>query len=325
VEAAAADRAHADDLRGTFAEGEPVSLICVDFPFLKARPAQDGDRRYIYCEASNEVRDQEGEVVKQSALRGSKDFFLSNGNVDIEHKSILPTAVTGVENPREWEIGRPVDVRFGDTETFCKSEIYQRNPKSEWFWGTIAVQDPPMQWFPSVGGIPLARETKVDPHTGEARVIITKAKWFNLAFAREPQNLAVSPAKIVPIGAFLKALAFASGARCCLGPDCSPESTCKAITAGYGTDSATLTGGAALRRQSIQGGVLHLWDQHLAKYVRALGTDACPHSRAPQTIDTLHNHFSTCAGLAPADAAAATTRLLRMQARRRARRGGRHE
>jgi hypothetical protein len=320
---AAAHGTHADDLLGTFAEGEPVPLLCVDFPFLKARPAQDGERRYLYCEASNEALDQEGEVVRQKALRDATPFFLSNGNVDIEHKSILPPQVTGAENPREWEIGRPVDVRFGGTETFVKAELYAKNPKADWFWSTIAVQEPPMPWFPSVGGIPLARETKVDPHTGTARVIITKAKWFNLAFAREPQNLAVAAAQIIPIGAFLKALAFANGTRCCLGPDCSPETTCKAVTAGYGTDSATLTGGAALRRQSIQGGVLHLWDSHLAKYVHALGTDACPHSRAPQTTDTLHDHFSTCAGLAPADAAAATTRLLRMQARRRARRGGR--
>jgi hypothetical protein len=310
-----------DELVGTLGVDERCEYVGITLPFLKARPAQDGEHRYVYCEASNEAWDQEHERVAQEALKGSVDLFLSKGNLDIEHKSILGP-LAGAENPREWEIGVPLAVKFdGGTRTFVKGELYRKHPKADWFWQTITVQEPPMRWFPSVGGQPLARVQRTDPHTGEKRAIITKAKWINLAFAREPQNLSVPGVSLMPLGAFAKAIAFAAGERCCLGPDCAEGTTCKAITAGYGTDSAQLTGGAALRRQSIQGGVLRLWDSKLAKY---LNSATCQHVHAPQTRETILDHFSTCEGLAPADAAAATTRLLRMQERRRARRGGRH-
>ena len=83
---------------------------------FKATPHTEGDKRFIYMEASNEVRDLQDEMVLQKALTDSAEYFLRFGNIDIDHYTKI-----GVPNPQKgyigipnfelYEIGRPIDVR----------------------------------------------------------------------------------------------------------------------------------------------------------------------------------------------------------------------
>ena len=57
--------------------------------FFKARPATEGDHRFVYCEPSNENWDAQNERVLQKALAESAPHFLKFGNIDIDHLSLL--------------------------------------------------------------------------------------------------------------------------------------------------------------------------------------------------------------------------------------------
>jgi hypothetical protein len=184
-----------------------------------------------------------------------------------------------------------------------------------------------MRWHPSVAGEVLERKTVVDPHTKQTRRIVTKAKWLNLGFSKQPQNLSLAGVSVQPIGAFAKAAAWALGERCCDGDDCDGDGLCGfekadgAITAGYGTDSATLTGGGALRRQSIQGGIVDPLGSAHTRLLR--GGIVCPHTRGSASLKGggLATHFRDCEGMDEhAAASAAATFADRLVRRRRARR-----
>ena len=96
--------------------------------------------------------------------------------------------------------------------------------------------------------------------------VIRKVRWTNIGLSQTPVNLHVPEASTMPIGVLAKALGV----------------VCKGLEAGYGTDSATLSGGGALRRQSLDrtvqdGTVRNYFDfrdrmaGHLRKHIAALG------------------------------------------------------
>lgn len=297
---------------------DDATLVCVGLPMVKARPVTEGDRRLLYLEASRETFDDQAEKILKSALLGSADLFLAKGNIDLDHKSMPQVArVLGIENPREWEIGLPLEVRELGDSVFVKGEIYRGNRWADWFWETFAEQSPAMRWFPSIGGLPLERRTVVDGQTGQSRRIVVKARWSNLALSREPIHPEVAAASIQPFGAFVKSVQYAleHGTVCtCDDAGCSCT-TAKAVTAGYGTDAAGLTGGAALRVQSLGGGVLDQtqgWRGRSARFLNMLAgcEDRCAHARGPVTHTALTDHFCACEGLSEPEARQEATRLL---------------
>jgi hypothetical protein len=290
-------------------------LISFEPQLLKARAAEEGGQRIVFAEAANEAWDQEGERIETGALLGSVGLFLSKGNIDLEHKSFIGERL-GLPNPREYEIGRPLEVLSGDRRVFVKGFIYRGLERADWFWKSLTTVAPPMPWFASVGGIPTKRRTVFDKAAGKHRSIVTEARWVNLAFAREPINLSVPAVSVTPFGEFAKAAAWALAQPECDGESCE---CVKAITAGYGTDSATLTGGAALRRQSLHGAVLSPWDEQATRYLKAIGTPSCDHTgvSGPITHETITDHFATCEGLEHAEAKRAAARFLTTIARRR--------
>lgn len=218
---------------------------------LKARAGTEGAERVIYIEASNEGRDYQGEIVLAKALEDSATHFLRYGNLDIDHKTMPSVAKAhGITNPQEWEIGMPIAAQFERKRTFVKARLYQGDTplaaRANMVWDSLTQLSPPKRWYPSVGGIPLGAEARIDPMT-KARVhVITKVRWSNLALAAEPVNQHVPSASTTPIGVFAKSLGGFVIA--------------KDLTAGYGTDSAALTGGGALREQSLDGRIHSYWD-----------------------------------------------------------------
>lgn len=203
---------------------------------LKAMPVEESGRRFIYMEASNEARDFQGEVVLAKALAESAEYYSRYGNIDLDHITVLGPKV-GIQDYPAFEIGRPVTVKVAGKDTFVKAEIYSGDTPvaacANRFWDSVTKLRPAQRWFPSVGGSVMGR----DP-TGR---YVTKVRWCNIGLSKTPVNPAVPEASTVPFGVLAKSW----GA---LGLDLG-----KALSAGYGTDSAALTGGAALRTQSLAG------------------------------------------------------------------------
>ncbi|MBE0436590.1 MAG: hypothetical protein IBX56_12385 [Methylomicrobium sp.] len=209
---------------------------------LKASASEEGGRRFLYFEASNEDRDIANEIVLQKALEESADYYLRHGNVDLSHYTILGPR-SGLDNFLEYEVGKPVAVRVDGSRTFVKAELYQgESPmaqRASMVWDSLTKQSPPSRWYPSVGGSVLSKSIKIDPATGEKLAVIDKVRWNNVALDRCPVSKTVPEVSTMPTGVFVKSLgAFVMT---------------KALEAGYGTDSAGLVGGGALRGQSLHG------------------------------------------------------------------------
>jgi hypothetical protein len=220
-------------------------------PMLKATPATEGDRRYVYVEASNESVDQQGEIVLCKALENSMEYFQRFGNLDLEHYTQIG-ARAGIPNHESYEIGTPVDVRIQKSETFVKGEIYQGSgkmaEKANLFWSSLTEISPPKKWFTSVGGAVLEKSMQIDPASKSRVPVIERVRWSNLAFSATPVNANLRPASLVPFGPLAKSW----GAY---GLD-----VVKSLQAGYGTDSATLTGGPAISEQSLDDALYSYWN-----------------------------------------------------------------
>ena len=266
----------------TGVDAEALAYNAVSCTFLKARPAVEGDKRFVYMEPSNERRDSEGEVVLKKALQDSVDYFLQFGNIDIDHLTLVGFKL-GMENPREWEIGKPVDVKFNPF--VVKAELYQGEAakKANWVWETMTGQTPPMPWFPSVAGRFPVRE-----QDGRGAKVV-KVMWNNIGISREPINHAVKPVSL------------------------TPDEFMKAVTAGYGTNSAGLMGGGALRRQSLQGAPQKPYNLVASRYLKAIvgGVAGCDHVRHPATPEKISAHFEECEQVEKGCAKAYTDRLIK--------------
>lgn len=209
---------------------------------LKATPVTEGDSRFIYLEASNEARDLQNEIVLAKALEESADYYLKFGNLDLEHYTQIG-AKQGIPNHESYEIGRPVEARFKDGRTFVKGCVYSGSgpaaDKANLFWSSLTELNPPQRWYPSVGGVVMAKGVKFDPATNQKVGVVTKVRWANIGFSKTPVNPELETVSIIPFGALAK----------CWGADGLDLS--KALLAEGGSDVANLTGGAALRLQSL--------------------------------------------------------------------------
>lgn len=215
---------------------------------LKSRPSEENGNRYIYFEASNEGVDQQGERVLAKALEDSAAHFLAYGNIDLDHYTLLgkpnpSKGWPGLPSPEQYEIGRPVDVAVSGKRTFVKAELYKGDTElarnANMVWDSMTKLSPPKRWYPSVGGSVMAKSQSIDPSTKERIDVVTRVRWTNLAISQTPVNQHVAAAQTTPVAVFAKSL--------------NGLVICKSLTAGYGSDMATLTGGSALRVQSLDG------------------------------------------------------------------------
>jgi hypothetical protein len=209
---------------------------------LKATPKEEGGERFIYLEASNEGVDQQGERVLAKALEESAANFLKFGNIDLDHYTLIG-AKMGIVNPMSFEIGRPVDVVVKGETTFVKAQLYKGDGElarnANMVWESMTALNPPARWYPSVGGSVLAKSLVIDPRTHEKVAVVTKVRWTNLALSRTPVNQHLPEAQTAPVAVFAKSLnGFVMS---------------KSLEAGYGSDMANLSGGSAIRMQSLDG------------------------------------------------------------------------
>lgn len=223
-------------------------VLCIT-EMLKATPRVEDGQRIIYIEASNEAVDHQGEVVLAKALADSADYYLRHGNLDIDHYTLVGPRM-GIRDSNLYEIGRPAEVTSRDGKTFVKGIVYSgTGPAAEQaniFWSSLTDINPPQRWYPSVGGaIPAGgKVVEFDPKTNKRRVMVKATRWTNIGFSKTPVNPAVPTVSTAPFGALVKSWS-ADGIDF--------DAFNKALTAGYGTDSATLAGGGALSTQSLHG------------------------------------------------------------------------
>lgn len=218
---------------------------------LKATPVVEGGDRFIYLEASNESLDQQGEVVLAKALEDSASYYLRFGNLDIDHYTQIG-ARQGIPGYELYEIGRPVDVAVRNGQTFVKGQVYSGSgpaaERANAFWSSLTDLSPPARWYPSVGGAVVSKSVRIDPETKGKRAVIERVRWTNIGFSKTPVNPNLTTVSTVPFGALAKSM-------CAEGWDFA-----KAVEAGYGTDSAALAGGGALRMQSLDKSLHSYWD-----------------------------------------------------------------
>lgn len=260
---------------------------------LKASPMTEGDERILYLEASNEDVDHQGEIVMQKALSDSADYYLRHGNVDLSHYSLLGPK-SGIPDFMSYEVGKPIAVRVDGRRTFVKAQLYRGDSpmakNANMVWDSITKQSPPSRWYPSVGGAVLAKSIKIDPKTRERVAVIEKVRWNNIALDRCPVNKTVPEVSTAPVGVFAKSLGgFVLS---------------KALEAGYGTDSAALTDGAALRTQSLHGADYGRLREATAAAIRD-GKIKTP------AADSIMQYAATEFGLSLDEAAGFTERLMR--------------
>lgn len=218
---------------------------------MKARASVEGVDRIVYFEASNEAMDQQGEIILSKALQESADYFLKFGVVDMDHKSMPSVAKNyGIDNPDTWKIGHPLEVRFERGTTFVKTSLYKGDTpladRANTVWDGLTKLTPPARYYASVGGQVLARDIRIDPKTKERVPVVTKVRWNNLAATATPVHPGLEAASTVPVGTFAKSL--------------GGFVITKALEAGYGTDSASLSGGGAMRKQSLDRGIHSYYD-----------------------------------------------------------------
>lgn len=264
---------------------------------LKATPKMEGNQRFIYIEASNQSRDLQGEIVLAKALQESRDYYLKFGNLDLEHYTQIG-AKQGIPNHESYEIGRPVDVRIDGERTFVKGLIKSGTglaaEKANLFWSSLTEVNPPEQWYPSVGGGVMGKSIGFDEN-GNRCAVINKVRWSNIGFSKTPVNPALETVQTMPFGPLAKSWgALMYGAAY------------KSLTAGYGTDSATLTGGAAMRMQSLDGGGVHDYDDFRDQFSQLIRSKSFPDLKLPTLVREAGARF----GLSAAKASAYVERFL---------------
>ena len=218
---------------------------------LKARPNEQDGQRFLYMEVSNERMDQQGEKILSKALEESAPLFKLHGNIDIDHATQLRER-GGFRDWMHYEIGRPVEVKIDGPRTLVKAQLYQGETElarnANFVWESLTKLNPPARWYPSVGGEVLEKSMEFDPDTQSKVAVIKKVRWTNVGLSRTPVNQHVPTAQTIAFSALVK----------CWQP--AGLNLGKALEASYGTDSAQLTGGAALRKQSLDTHVQSYWD-----------------------------------------------------------------
>jgi hypothetical protein len=205
-----------------------------DFIFLQMQLGKslqrDNNGNVIFeVEASNENLDEDQQRVLQTALLKTKDHFLKNGVVskDHKHRTFRPNGTFDIHE--DFVIGEPLDVFTRGTSTMVRGLLYANNSHAQNFIKLLDAGSSRVK--ASVGGL-LPRVRKTIEENGKKIGEVISVLWDDLALTITPVNPTVEPA--VSMAKSLSSSEFV-----------------KALSVGYGTDSATFTGGRALTKEDV--------------------------------------------------------------------------
>lgn len=196
-----------------------IKTIQYDYDVIIKAEKRDG-KRVVALEASNNEVDLEGDVILQEALLNSKDSFLADGHIDIDHLSEIGASLNPpIPNPNSYIVGVPLEVNDlggGRTEVVC--EISQSSdgsfdPKAHQYdmlWESLN-RNPPVKWRASIFGYPIAEKIEDCSQTtcshGATRYLVKGIDWRSLAFTRTPMNDKIKGfARIISTKALIKGL-----------------------------------------------------------------------------------------------------------------------
>jgi len=193
----------------------------MDNPFYSPFPGvvllkaeEHNDQWIIFLQASNEIRDQEDDIIEMSALKKARDYYLKHGVLSWNHQHKIK------QDPK-YIVGEPLEVEFTDkNETLLKGTMYKKNTIAQSIWQNVLSGAKKMG--ASIGGGILHK-------SADKRV--SSVIWDETAITHCPVNDGtLGNVQIVPFDSFVKAL-----------------------TAGSGVDASTFSGGRALTPESLQG------------------------------------------------------------------------
>jgi hypothetical protein len=201
--------------------------IYLDLSLSKAIQTDAKGNYIIEAEASNENLDFQGQIVLQRALLDSKKYFLDNGVISWDHLHQRKGEDGSVITDPRYIIGEPLSVEKRGSRTFVKAILYKGNDIAEDI--VKKLEDGSTIIHTSVGGRKPIENKSFDGRFGRVVGKVTGVLWDELAMTYKPVNQTLSPVA-------LSSFAFV-----------------KSLEAGYSTDSATATGGAALVTQDLEG------------------------------------------------------------------------
>lgn len=203
--------------------------IFLQMQLLKSLQRDEDGNVIFTVEASNENLDIEDQRVLQAALLGTKDYFLKNGVVSKDHKHRTIRKSGGFDIHEEYVIGEPIDVFTDGTSTMVKGKLYANNEYAQQFIKLLEAGSSRVK--ASVGGL-VPRVKKAIENGREIGNVIS-VLWDDIALTIAPVNPTVEPA--TSLSKSLSSIEFV-----------------KALSAGYGNDSASFTGGRALQKEDVE-------------------------------------------------------------------------
>lgn len=200
------------------------------------------DKNVVYLEASNPQQDTQKEIVLKSALEDQTESFLKKGVLSWDHQHKL-------KNSPEYIVGEPLDVKFADDDrTLVKGKIYHTNKYGEAILNMAKAGS--TRLGASIGGYIVQRVTQFNPTLKKAVPTIARILWDEVAVTHRAVNEGTTASgggrgvSVMPFTEFKKSWIMDASER---------EAVIKALVAGYGTEAATMTGGRALQKESLQG------------------------------------------------------------------------
>lgn len=194
-----------------------METLIIEMPAIIKAKTDEGGRRLVEVESSNEQVDSEGDVILQSALLDAAPSFVKSGNLDIDHISEIGHRY-GIRDTSSYIIGRPTEVKdIGSGRTSVVGEIMRsrdgvvdtKKNKYDEFWMSL-MADPPVNWRASIYGFPTAdgiidcSKSRSNGY-GATRYLVKGISWKSLAFTTNPVNDAITgTARILTQKAFFE-------------------------------------------------------------------------------------------------------------------------
>jgi len=191
---------------------------------------RDNDGNVIFTvEASNENLDIEQQRVLQRALLQTQDYFLKNGVVSKDHKHREFHKDGTYDLHEEFVIGEPIGVFTRGASTMVKGKLYSKNKYAQKFIELLDQGSTRIK--ASVGG--LVPRIKKSVENGKNIGEIISVLWDDIALTISPVNPTVEPA--TSMAKSLTSIEFV-----------------KALSAGYGANAASFSGGRALQKEDVE-------------------------------------------------------------------------
>lgn len=221
---------------------------------LEKSVSEDANGNYIIrAEASNENLDFQEQIVLQRALLDSRDYFLKNGVISWDHLHKRRDENGNIITDPEYIIGEPLGVEKVGGKVFVKAMLYKGNRIAEDLVEKLRKGATIIKT--SVGGMRPMIEKVYDQKLRKQVEKVVSVLWDELACTYKPVNQTLSPVQLV-----------------------------KSLQLGYGTDSASMTGGRALVKQDLDGANEDPKKRATKAVIVAMATGDCADISAARSI-----------------------------------------